>query len=112
MDNQSHAFLNMIEKAGDYFETKIQLIKLKSVNKSSDVLSSAIAALAVALILVIGIVLLSIGLALWIGKLTGESYYGFFIVAAIYLLAALISNVVKKTIKKSISASLIDGVLN
>jgi len=113
MDNNAHFFESIIEKAEDYFETKFQLIRLKTVDKSSDVVSSVIAGLAVALILIISTLLLSVGLALWIGKLTGESYYGFFIVAGVYLIAALIVNVVKKTlIKKRIANSFIDKVLN
>jgi len=80
----------LLEKAEDYSNTTIELMKLKAINKSADIISS----FALKIILFIAITLFfsiaNVGVALWIGDLLGKSYYGFFIIAACYGLAAVL----------------------
>ena len=42
------------------------------------------------LVVVLLIFITSIGLSLWVGEMLGKTYYGFFIVAGVYMLVALI----------------------
>jgi len=113
MENKANSFEALFERAGDYFETRIQLFKLKSVDKSSDAVSSFASGLAVILFISVSVIILSIGLALWIGELTGKSYYGFFIVGGFYLVSGFLVYLFRKQLLKNpVADSFINKVLN
>ena len=58
------------------------------------------------------ILILNIGIALLLGEWFGKSYYGFFIVAAFYLLAGIVLHFfLHKWIKELISAVIIKQAL-
>jgi len=90
MDNQSSTIESLIDKAKNYAETRIDLFKLKAIDKSSSLLALLISMFIVILTCFIVFVFLNIGLALLIGEWLGSAYYGFFIIAAIYLIAGLV----------------------
>ncbi|PWT76655.1 MAG: hypothetical protein C5B59_05960 [Bacteroidetes bacterium] len=90
MSNQEHSLGSLFEKSHAYLETRIDLIRMKTVYKSSDVLSSAAAFLAILIGLLAFLATLSFGLAYFIGHLLGNTYYGFFIMAGFYALATLL----------------------
>ena len=113
MENKANSFEALFERAGDYFETRLELLKLKSVDKSSDAVSSFASGLAVLFVFAFSVIILSIGLALWIGEATGKSYYGFFIVGGAYFIIGFIVYLLRKQlIKSSVANSFIDKVLN
>jgi len=112
METKAHSFESLFERAGEYLETRIELVKLKSVEKSSDVISSVGARIPIILALLISIIILSIGVALWIGEKIGKSY-GFFIVGGFYIFVALIAYIFKNGLLKIPIANLfINKVLN
>ena len=113
MENQPTSFGSLFENAGDYLETRIDLFKLKAVDKASDAASSIVSGLTMVLIAVFALFLLNVGLSLWIGDLLGgKSYLGFFIVAAFYILLAVIIHFAKDTwIKGPISTMIIKKML-
>jgi hypothetical protein len=76
----------MVEHAQAYTQTSIELLKLKSAAAISTVLSEVIKRAFVVLAFVLTGLLLTIGVAQWLGELLGRSYYGYFIVAGVYLL--------------------------
>lgn len=80
----------LLEKAEDYGNTTIELMKLKAINKSADIFSSLALKIVFFAIVALFIVIANVGVALWIGDLLGKPYYGFFIVAACYGLAAIL----------------------
>lgn len=80
----------LLEKVKDYVETRIELLKLKAIDKSSGILSSIISGVVLAVFSLFFMILFNIGLALWIGDMLGKSYYGFFIVAALYIIIGLV----------------------
>ena len=103
----------LFDKAEEYSKTTIELLKLQAIRKSADVISSLISKAVITISVALSIFILNIAIALWLGKLTGESYYGFFIVATVYLLVALLFSVFKKTwIKKSIKNKFIFKMMN
>jgi len=81
---------SLFEKADSYAKTNIDLFKLKAIDKSADVVSTILAKLAIIFVILLIFLLLNFGLSLWIGELLGKSYLGFLIVAAFYVLVALI----------------------
>jgi hypothetical protein len=80
----------LLERAEEYARTSYELLKLKTVDKTTEV-ASAFASRGIAL-LVFGLfaVMLNIGLALWLGDLLGKVYYGFFCVAGFYGITACV----------------------
>lgn len=107
MEEKATLVESLFEKAEAYIKTNIELIRLKAIDKISDLLSSIASTLILFAIVFILVILINIGLALWIGELLGESYYGFFVVAIFYLIIMLIllfthGQIIKKPIINSI----------
>ena len=90
MEKEPNILGSLFEKATDYVETNAELFKLKAVDKSADVIASIVSAAVMLVFGLIIIILLNIGIALWLGDLLGEAYYGFFIVAGFYFIVGLI----------------------
>ncbi len=90
MENQTTSIESLIDKLRNYGETRLELIKLKAINKSSGFVSVIVTYLVVIIILVCCFLFINIGIALLLGELLGKLYYGFFIVAAFYAVAGMI----------------------
>lgn len=86
MENQSSPIDSLIDRVKIYVETRIDLLKLKAIDKSSSLLSLMVSMIIVILMSFIFIILLSVGVALLLGEMLGKTYFGFFIVAGFYLL--------------------------
>ncbi|MCC7028937.1 MAG: phage holin family protein [Chitinophagaceae bacterium] len=113
MENIKEEFENLLKQSQEYADTRIELFKLQSVDKLSDVVSSVLSRMVVILIAGLFIVLVSIALSLLIGDLLGKSYYGFFIIAGFYALIGLICSVYRHQLFKGpIAASMIKKMLN
>ena len=113
MEKQPNSFGSLFENAGDYLETRIDLLKLKAINKSSEVTSSIISRVAILIFMFFAIFILNIGLALWIGDLLGKMYLGFFVVAGFYILVAILLHLFKDSwIKGPVSTMIIKKMLN
>ena len=98
----------LFASTGDYVETRIDLAKLKAIDKTSDIVSTLASKFIVIAAFFMFAILVNIGIALLLGAWMGKSYYGFLSLAAVYLIAALIfkSNE-KKWFKEPIADSLI-----
>ena len=92
---------SLFERAGEYVETRVDLYKLKAVDKSSDVLSSVISKMIVLLVFVMFIFIVNIGVALLLGELLGRSWYGFFVLAGFYFITGIIFYYMRKKWFKS-----------
>jgi hypothetical protein len=104
---------DLFEKAGGYLETKVDLLKLQAVNKSSKVISSLVSRMVIIMIVFLFILTLSLGLSFWIGEALGKVYYGFFIVAGFYALTGLLIYLFRNTwLKKPVGDTLIKQMLN
>ncbi len=86
MENQATPVESLIDRVKSYVETRIDLLKLKAIDKSSSVFSLIITMLVVILIGFIFLTLLNIGIALLLGELMGKTYYGFLAVALFYVI--------------------------
>lgn len=96
MEQQTNAVESLFENAGSYLETTVDLIKLKAVDKSSDAFSLMALKLIILLIVLIVIVFSGVGIALFIGEITGKTYYGFFAVAGFYIVTGIILYIFRK----------------
>lgn len=79
----------LIGKAEDFTKISIDLLKLKMVEKTADVVSSVTSGFVVILIVAMFILFLNIGLGLWIGELLHSAYLGFLIVSGFYLIVTI-----------------------
>lgn len=112
METSSNIFESLFDKAETFGKTTYELSKLKALETTTSVATSLVARLSVVLMISIFILVLNIGIALYLGALLGESYYGFFIVAAFYLIAGIVLHIfLHKWIKKPLSNLIITQAL-
>ncbi|HUR66264.1 MAG TPA: phage holin family protein [Chitinophagaceae bacterium] len=97
----------LVSKAGELAETKLEIWKLKLVDKVATSVSSLIASIAIVLFIVAAIMILSLGAAVWIGTSLGQLSYGFFIVGGFYVLVGILLYAFRKSILKTPLSNLI-----
>jgi len=86
----------LYEKAEQYAKTTFELYKLKTIDKVTDVFASVASRFAIAVIIALFFVLLTVGLALYLGELLGKTYYGFFALALFYAVLAIVLIIMRK----------------
>jgi len=112
MTDNTTPIATLLERAEDYTRTTIKLFKLITVDKTAEIVSSLFSLFVVLMTVVLSIIISSIGLALWLGKLLGETFYGFFIVGAIYLFVAILFRVFREQwLRYPVSNSIIKQML-
>ena len=110
--NTTESIKTLIDQSKDFLETKIELTKLKAIDKSADVLSTAIVMVSMIFFGSLFVIFISIALALMLGNWLGSAHYGFLIVGGVYgLLLLLIYLRRDKWIKTPISNGLINKML-
>jgi hypothetical protein len=112
LDEQSVLFESLFEKGEQYGKTTLELLKLKTLDKSAEVISNMVSWIVVVVFAVLFFLILNIGIALWLGELLGKSYYGFFTVSGFYAVLALVFAIFRKQlIKEPLNNSIITQVL-
>lgn len=81
---------SLFSQSKDYVDNRLQLYKLKMIDKTSSVASSVISGIALFIVFFIFFIVFNIGIALLIGDLVGKSYLGFLIWAAFYAIVGLV----------------------
>jgi hypothetical protein len=102
MENNEKLFESLLDKATEYTKTSIELFKLKAIDKTSDIVSSLIPHYIVFFLIASFMLLLSIGLAFWLGEILDNVSYGFYVVAAFYGILGIIIHFMHKCLKKLI----------
>ncbi len=103
---------SLIEKGEQYGKTTLELLKLKTLDKSADMISNLISWLVVMILAILFFVPFNIGVALWLGEILGEAYLGFFVVSGFYAFWVIIFAIFRNTlIKRPINNSIISQVL-
>jgi hypothetical protein len=112
MEDNVKLIENLLERVVEYSKTSFELLKLKALERTSDVVSSlALQSLAFVLI-ASSMIFLNLGLAYWLGEVMGKSYYGFLLVGGFYLIVAIvISLFMGKWIKEKVRNSIIKHLL-
>jgi len=101
MEENAKTLELLYEKAVDYGVTSFELIKLKALDKTSDVASSFLPHAIVFVVIASFLLLLNLGLAIWLGEMLGKVFLGFFIVAGFYgVLAVILRFFLHKWLKK------------
>ena len=90
MEDNTRLIESLLERAAEYGKTSYELVRLKVVDKTSNGISTFIPNTLTLLIFSTVILFLNLGMALWLSKIFGELFYGFLLVAAIYVLIAFV----------------------
>jgi len=90
METTSQIIESLFEKAEAYGKTTYELSKFKALGTTAIVVTSLVSRLSVVLMMSMFALVLNIGIALLLGELLGNAYFGFFIVAAFYLVAGIV----------------------
>ncbi|MEI6141437.1 MAG: hypothetical protein WCP85_19355 [Mariniphaga sp.] len=110
---QPNMIESLIEKAFDYGKISLELAKLKAVDKTSNIVSSALSQVVIYLFVFSFLLFLNLGLAFWIGELLDKNYYGFLVIAAAYGFIGLIIRIfMYRWIKNCMCNGLIKRLLN
>lgn len=92
MKNDPDLIDELFKRVSEFSITYIELIKLKTVNSITEAVSALFPGFVVSILLAAFILFLNLGLAVWLGDMFGKLYYGFFIVAAFYLVLGFFSH--------------------
>ena len=111
MEDNEKLIETLLERATEYGKTSFELVKLKTLDKTLDVVSSFIPHSIVFIIFASFLVFFNLGLAFWLGAILGETYYGFFVVAAFYSCIGIVVHFfMHKWLKKLIYNNIIKQV--
>jgi hypothetical protein len=112
MEDSTKFIDSLIEKSVEYGKISYELVRLKALDKTSDVISSLIPSSIVFVLIASFMLFLNLGIAFWLGVMLGKTFYGFFIVAAFYALIAIILHFfIYKWIKKLVGNYIIKKAL-
>lgn len=89
-NNNNNSIDTLVERAGEYVKTAIELTKLKAVDKLSDTVGNLVSRTVASIFLILFFLLGSVAISLLIGDSLGKSWYGFAIVAAFYGLVGFV----------------------
>ncbi|MDQ2718914.1 MAG: phage holin family protein [Bacteroidota bacterium] len=113
MENKPTSVEELFYKLKDYGDTRLDLLKLKGINKVSSFLSLLIVSVVLIVLLFLVLICITIGLSLIIGALLGKAFYGFFIMAVIYIIIGLVLfSGRKKLLQNPVSDKLIKELLD
>ena len=112
MNDNEKLIESLLERTIEYGKTSFELVKLKTLDKTSDVVSSFIPHSVVFFLIASLLFFLNLGLAFWLGDIMGNNSYGFFVVAAFYgVLGIVIHFFMHDWLKKKICNYIIKQVL-
>jgi hypothetical protein len=90
MEDNPKLLESLVDRAAEYGKISYELIKLKALDKASEVVSSVIPHSVVLILLASFLLFLNLGISFWLGEILGKVYFGFFIVAGFYVFVGLI----------------------
>ena len=112
MEHNTTTIEKLIEKAEIYSKTTLELYKYEAVYKSADIFSNLAVKLSITLVVVIFLLFVNIGLALFLGNYLGEVYYGFIAVGLAYLFIAITLFIFKEELIKNPVSNFIISKMN
>lgn len=111
MEDKEKLMESLLEKATDYGKTSLELLKLKALDKTSDVASSFVPHSFVFLMIASFMFFINLGIAYWLGEILGRTWSGFFIVAGFYgLIGIIVHFFFHKRIKNAICTYIIQQI--
>ena len=97
----------LLERVEQYGRSGLELIKLKSIDKTADISSTLASRLILLMVIVFCVIALNIAAALWLGELLGKNYYGFLVVGGFYAVVSVVLLIIHPLIKMRVNNSII-----
>lgn len=107
METNAESIELLLARAEEFSRTNLELLKLKSIDKTADVASTLFSRLLLILAICLFSLTLTIAISFWLGELLGKNFYGFFIVAGIYGIIGLALFIIHPRIKASVGNEII-----
>ena len=112
MDTKSTILEPLLDRAEDYCKTSVEIIRLKTLDKTAALTSTLVSRSLFALFIGFFALLINIAIALWLGDLMGKVYYGFLVGAGCYALAGIILLIIHPFVKTRVHNAVIRELLN
>jgi hypothetical protein len=100
MKDSEYMFEALFEKAKDYGKTTLELTKLESIDKSTDMASGIIPHSFILITILFCLACFTIGCSLYLGEMLGKIYYGYFVMAGFYIIAGMVLYLLRNTLQK------------
>lgn len=111
MENTASALETLIERVESYGKVTLELTRLKALGAVSRVMAGLGVRIGVFVFLSLFMIIVSLGVALWLGEVMGKIYYGFFVVAGFYFLVSILVHFVfHKWMKKWLTRIIIKQI--
>lgn len=112
MDNATNHLESIFESAEAYGKTTLELIKLRSLQISTSVISSVLAQMVVFAILFMCVLVISVGIAFLLGQWLHNVPYGFLIVGGGYLIGGVLAHLfLPQWIRKRVTHAVLKATL-
>lgn len=112
MENIATNIERLYEKAESYTKTSFELVKLRAIDKTSEIISSLAVVISIACVIAMFSLFLNIGIALWIGNKLNDMSAGFLIVSGFYLVAGIVVYIFRRNwIKRPIDDLIVGKLL-
>lgn len=112
MESGKKSIENLLVSLEDYGKTGMELLTLKFIEKTSEILSKLIGYSILIITFSFFLILFSMAMAFWIGDALEAEFYGFLIVAGIYGVAGLIFILMLPKLLAKINNSIISQMMN
>jgi len=112
MEDNAKLIELLLERTVEYGKTSYELVKLKALDKTSDVVSSFVPHSFVFVLISSFILFFNLGVAFWLGEILGKVYCGFLVVAAFYgVIGIVVHFFMHKWLKKIVCNYIIKQML-
>jgi Fe2+ transport system protein B len=102
---------SLFETTSNYVETRVELAKLKSIKKLSEVASELISKMIIGGVIFLFLMVFNIAVGFWLGDVLGKTQYGFFVLSLIYLIIGTIVYASRdKWLKTPVANSIIKSI--
>jgi len=112
METNSSPIDTLLTNAEQYNKINLGLLKLKSIDKTADIVSTLTSRTLLVITISIVLLMLTITASLWLGELLGKYYYGFLLVSIAYAILGIFLLLVHKHIKSNVADRVIKQMLN
>lgn len=112
MENNTGPIESLLLQAEQYGKTSIELVRLKSIDKTTDVASTFFSRALLMIVVAFFTLTLTIAVSFWLGELLGKTYYGFLVMASVYAVVGLILFLCHPAIKARMANSILMQILN
>jgi len=113
MENKVNLIESLLESTIEYGRSSAELIKLRALHKTSDIVSSALPHLVVTVVVIFFVLFISLGLALLLGTILENAFFGFLIIGAFYGITGLLMHFfMHKWMKRKFSDFVVKQLFN